>query len=166
MSKKKSTKATYRLYEDALRLLYEKKYDKAHKALTRFQKQSADRLEIMPRVQSLLKVCERGLELPPKTAEEMYDRGVLCHNRGDYEQALEYFNSALNESGSEQDHVYFAMAATEAQRGNAELALDNLKRSIELNEINRFSARYDPDFEPVSRQDQFRQLIQPGSPAR
>jgi tetratricopeptide (TPR) repeat protein len=86
--------------------------------------------------------------------------GVFQHNLGDYDQALDLFTKALKHS-EEKDHIYLAMAAGEACRGQVEEALDHLKKSIEIDSGNRIRALRDPDFESLAGNSEYKKLLRP-----
>ncbi len=162
--RQQKTEEIYRLYEEALRLLHQKEYEEAHSLLLEVSSFFADEPEVLARVEAYVKVCETNLaeeKAPPKTAESMFDLGVLHHNAGHYKAALDCFVKALKLANGDQDHIYYAMAASEIPLGNIDTALKNLRKSIEIREENRFVARNDPDFEPLAQNREFQALVRP-----
>ena len=154
----------YKAFEDALRLLHKKQYAKAKERLTKVVTTFPDQTEVLARAQSFLKVCERQLMSVKETAsspEEVFDQAVFYHNRGQYERALETYSRALKLSKKDQDHIYYAMAATELSMGNTDTALQNLEKAIQMNQENRFFAHNDPDFQLLATDKKFQELIHP-----
>lgn len=153
---------TYKLYGQAVKLLHDQKYDKAREVLTRCEEQFSDEIEVLARVRTYLKVCaqrQREDESKPKETEDLYLRGVIEHNNGNYDEALKIYKNALKKTDTDGDYIYLAMAAAESRAGKLDEALKHLKQSIEIDSDNRFAALYDPDFEPLRRNEQFQQLL-------
>ncbi len=92
---------------------------------------------------------------------EVFDQAVFYHNSGQHECALETYSRALKLSKKDQDHIYYAMAATELSMGNTEAALQNLETAIQMNQENRFFANNDPDFQILATDKKFQELIHP-----
>ncbi len=154
----------YKALEDALRLLHKKQYAKAKERLTKVVTAFPDETEVLARAQSFLKVCERQLMSHKETASspaEVFDQAVFYHNSGQHECALETYSRALKLSKKDQDHIYYAMAATELSMGNTEAALQNLETAIQMNQENRFFANNDPDFQILATDKKFQELIHP-----
>ncbi|MBI4445368.1 MAG: tetratricopeptide repeat protein [Acidobacteria bacterium] len=150
--------------------LNQKKYREARNLLAELCEKYPSETEVLNRAKVFLSICESHLrrrrEEQPSSAEEYFDRGVLHHNRGEYDQALECFAAALKMSRRDSGHIHYAMAATEVRLGNVDKALKSLKRAIELKEENRYYARNDPDFSTLGANEQFRELVggPPGNP--
>ncbi len=164
-SKKKQENALT-LYEDALERLHDKKYTEASKLLEKIRHDYPSEADILARAEGLERLCEvrqQEEDTSGAGAETLYTSGLVEHNDGNYEGAVEYFQKALKASKSDGDYIYFALAAAEARRGNEKEALQHLKKSLELNGDNRFLAQRDRDFESLSGVEGFRKLVWPGS---
>jgi len=163
--KRKFTSGVYTLYAQALSLLHQKKHKPASKQFTRLIETFPGEIEVIARARSFLRICDRHLLDPKKnsarTPEEIFNQGVFYHNDGRYDKALGNYSRALKLSKENNDHIYYAMAATELSMGNADDALEHLEKAIQLNEENRFFAHNDPDFEPLTTNIRFRKLIHP-----
>lgn len=162
----KSKGTVHHIYQEALTLLYEKNYKKANQRLSNIANKFPQELEVIARVKSLLKVCEKNMRVEkkqPQTAEEVFHQGVLCHNAGKFDEALDCFSRALKLTKKEKDHIHYAQAATEASMGNHENALTHLREAIQIRQENRFFANNDPDFEPLHENEQFAELLHPES---
>ena len=153
------------LYAQALSLLHQKKHKPASKQFTRLIETFPGEIAVIARARSFLRICERYLLDPKKdsarTPEEIFNQGVFYHNDGRYDEALGDYSRALKLSKKNNDHIYYAMAATELSMGNADDALQHLEKAIQLNEENRFFANNDPDFEPLATNNRFRNLVHP-----
>ena len=163
----KTSKKTdiYKLYADALASLNKKQYPKMQKLLSQIRENFPTEIDVLARVDLLLRVCEARIDAAarksPVSSEEAYDLGVLHHNQGLYDDALKLFEKAQKLGKGDVDHIRYAIAATEASLGNTKNALNNLKSAIESNPQNRILARNDPDFELLSRNKEFAQVISP-----
>jgi len=153
------------LYAQALSLLHQKKHKPASQQFNRLIERFPGEIAIIARARSFLRICDRHLPAPEKdtahTPEEIFNQGVFYHNDGRYDKALGDYSRALKLSKKNNDHIYYAMAATELSMGNAENALKHLEKAIQLNEENRYFANNDPDFEPLATNNRFRNLLHP-----
>lgn len=162
--RKREALPVYKAYEDALKLVHKKQYAKAKERLTRVITMFPEETEVLARVQSFLRVCARRLESHKETAnspEEIFNQAVFYHNSGQHELALETYSRALKLSKQDQDHIYYAMAATELSMGNMNTALQHLEKAIQMNQENRFFAHNDPDFQLLAANSIFQDLIHP-----
>ncbi len=122
-------------------------------------------IEVSARARTFSKVCDNNLrtqkKYSPVTPEEIFDQGVFHHNAGQYDQALVHYSRALKLSKGNRDHILYAMAATAISTGNTDDALKHLEKAIQINQENRFFAHNDPDFEPLTTDQEFQKLIFP-----
>jgi tetratricopeptide (TPR) repeat protein len=148
-------------YEGGLRAMQEHKYDKAK---TLLQKVAAgSNRELADRAAVHLNACNQQLEKSSnqfKTAEEHYDYAVSLINFGDYVGAREHLD-ALSKQVPKADYVAYGFAALDCLTGHAEDSLRNLARAIELNPALRFQARNDTDFQNLSEDPRFTELLYP-----
>lgn len=160
-------------YEQATKLLYRGDYKKAQSGFESILKKYPDEKHLIARIELFLRLCKANNARPiaaPKGLVELYDAGVYKHNRGDYEKAIDSFSQALPKAGkqpnpSEEPNlgaVHAAMAASYARMGSIENALQNLKKAIEADEVNRFHAQHDPDFDSLDSHEDFQELVTPG----
>jgi tetratricopeptide (TPR) repeat protein len=157
---KKSAK-TETEYEKALELLHNKDYRKASTAFSRIEKSSSND-RIAARATTYRKNCEAMLMTAKakSSGATAYDLAVFEHNNGNYKDAIKLFDKALK-SAPKGAHIYLAKAASEAQLGNVDAAMENLKKSVELDERSRFSARLDTDFSGLAEDQSFVALVRP-----
>ena len=99
----------------------------------------------------------------PKTFEELLNYGVVLHNRGDFAQAVQYLQQAL-EIHPRNEHALYCLAAAQARAGDAQAALKALKSAIHANPASRAQARRDADFEPLREAEEFQALVAPTPP--
>ena len=151
------------LYEKALTSLYNNDYRMAKNQLISLLELSPKEIEIMDRVRTFIKICDRHLKKYEEqtliTAEDAFNQGVLAHNQSHHEKAMSYFSRALELSTEEKDYIHYAMAASEAASGNTHQALEHLKTAIEINQKNRFFACGDPDFKSLTDSRAFREMV-------
>jgi len=158
-------KDAYHLYEQGLKLLHQKKYQQADSVLQEIKQEFPNNLELLARVNELLKVSQRRAgsgERLPDDPTALVDRGVVYHNLREFDRAIACYKKALEKSeNQDQDYIYYAMASSEAGQGNRDKAIGYLKKAIQLKNELRFMARSDPDFEPLADSPEFRELVRP-----
>jgi tetratricopeptide (TPR) repeat protein len=93
----------------------------------------------------------------------LYDHGVFALNIGDFSQARVFFEKALR-LHPDAPHLLYSLAATHAQTGSHEEALNYLKRSIQVQPRFRAQAYNDADFSGLRDNRQFLELIGLTSP--
>lgn len=123
-------------------------------------------VEIIARAQIYIQVCnQRMMHSPslPRSADELYDRGVYALNIGDFTQARSFFEKALNLRPDE-PYLLYSLAATHAQTGAHDQALDYLKRSIQIQPRFRSQALNDSDFSGLRENKRFLELLGLSSP--
>src|SRR3954447_5398314 len=148
-------------YEAGLRAMQEHKYDKAKTMLQKVVLGSnrglADRAAVH------MNACNQQMERGAtqfKTAEEHYDFVVSLINLGDYVTAREHLEK-LSKQVPKADYVAYGLAALDCLTGHAEDSLRNLGRAISLNASLRFQARNDSDFQNLSEDPRFTELLYP-----
>jgi len=148
-------------YEAGLRAMQEHKYDKAKTLLQKVV--SGTNREIGDRAAVHLNACNQQLERGAtqfKTAEEHYDFVVSLINLGDYVSAREHLDK-LSKQVPKADYVAYGLAALDCLTGHVEDSLKNLARAVSLNPTLRFQARNDSDFQNLSEDPRFTELLYP-----
>ena len=148
-------------YESGLRAMQEHKYDKAKTFLQKVV--SGSNRELADRAAVHLNACNQQLEKTStqfKTPEEHYDYTVSLINVGDYVGAREHLESLLKQV-PKADYVAYGFAALDCLTSHPEDSLRNLARAIELNPALRFQARNDSDFQNLSEDPRFTELLYP-----
>ena len=151
-------------YERALGLLYKRDYAGAQAALEALAQEYPEEREIMARVSLFLRLCEENRPQPKAARQggvEPYDLGVFEHNRGRFEEAINQFKRALQKVNDKADQaaVFGAMAASFAKIGAADEALESLEKAIREDEIHRYHAQHDPDFDSLASNRGFQELV-------
>jgi tetratricopeptide (TPR) repeat protein len=148
-------------YESGLRAMQEHKYDKAKLQLQKVA--AGTNRELADRANVHLNACNQHLERTAtqfKTSEEHYDYAVSLINLGDYVSAREHLDK-LAKSVPKADYVAYGLAALDCLTGHVEDSLKNLARAIGLNPALRFQARNDSDFQNLSEDPRFTELLYP-----
>src|SRR5579885_1157278 len=148
-------------YEAGLRAMQEHKYDKAktllQKVVTGTNRELADRAAVH------MNACNQQLERGSaqfKTTEEHYDFVVSLINLGDYVSAREHLDK-LSKQVPKADYVAYGLAALDCLTGRVEDSLKNFAWVINLNPILRYQARNDSDFQNLSEDPRFTELLYP-----
>src|SRR5581483_10089306 len=149
-------------YEAGLRAMQERKFDNA-KGI--FQKvMSGPSKELADRAMVHLNTCNQQLARAGsttfKTPEEQYDYAVSLMNVGDYVTAREHLEK-LEKQAAKADYVKYGLAALCCLTGHFEDSLRYLDEAIRLNANNRFKARNDSDFQNLSEDPRFTELLYP-----
>ena len=148
-------------YEVAVRLMREGKYEKATTALEALL--SGDAGDLMDRARVHLTACRRQMEknqIHFNSPEEQYDYAISLLNTGYYEDAREQFQAILKKHPSA-DYAHYGMAVMHSLTSRVEDCLEQLSRAIELNPRNRIQARLDSDFQEMSDDPRFTELLYP-----
>src|SRR5216110_1828265 len=148
-------------YEAGLRAMQEHKYDKAKTLLQKVV--SGTNRELADRAGVHLNACSQQLERGAtqfKTSEEHYDFVVSLINLGDYVSAREHLDK-LSKQVPKADYVAYGLAALDCLTGHLEDSLRNLSHAIGLNPALRFQARNDSDFQNLSEDPRFTELLYP-----
>jgi len=148
-------------YEAGLRALQEHKFDKAKSFLQKVIGGSSK--ELSDRANVHLNTCNQQLEKVTtqfKTPEEHYDYAVSLMNVGDYVSAREHMEK-LAKQVPKADYVPYGLAALDCLTGHVEESLRHLDEAIHINPTLRFQARNDSDFQNLSEDPRFTELLYP-----
>lgn len=165
LTETKQTAGALALLEKSIKLIYQKEFKKARHELESIAAQYPREAEINARARSYLQICDReetAHKKPTVTHDQLYTLGVMEHNRGNYDGAIAYFHQSLEKHGNA-DHIFYSLAASQAQKNDVSPAIDNLRKAIELNEENRIYAKNDHDFTPLHQERAFIELVGAGS---
>jgi tetratricopeptide (TPR) repeat protein len=149
------------LFERAVKALGRKDLGRARELLDELIESHGEQQELVERARAYRIMCDRSLRPPrPKTFEELLNYGVVLHNRGDYTQAVRYFQQAL-EIHPRHESALYCLAAAQARAGDAPAALKALKSAIHASPASRAQARRDDDFAPLRAGAEFQALVAP-----
>ena len=151
-------------YQSAVQLVQQGKYDKAKAALEKMLPSAPP--ELIERCRMYLNTCDRQLQshtLAFDSPAERYDYAISQLNTGYFDEAREQLNLVLKED-SRADYAFYGLAVLDSITGRAQECLDNLGSAIEINPRNRLQARTDNDFQNMSDDPRFTELLYPEVP--
>lgn len=157
----KATAAALGLLERGIKLIYQKDFRKARAELKSLIETHPEEAEIVARARTYIQICDReevAHKKPAITNDQLYTLGVMEHNRGNYDEAISYFQQSL-EKHSKADYILYSIAASLAMRGSTLEAIQNLRKAIALSEDNRIYAKNDADFASLQRHKEFADLV-------
>src|SRR5215813_14027677 len=162
------TSGALRAFEQAVKVFNRRQFEDAKAMFETVQLKYPGDLEIVARAQMYIQVCKQKLEQEtkssaPRNADELYDHGVFALNIGDFTQARSFFEKALR-LHPDAPHLLYSLAATHAQTGAHEEALNYLKRSIQIQPRFRAQAYNDADFSGLRDNRRFLELVGLTSP--
>jgi hypothetical protein len=160
------TAGALRAFEHAVRVFNRRHFDEAKPMFENLLVKYPGEVEIIARTQMYLQVCNQKLshtQSAPHNADELYDRGVYALNIGDFSQAKTFFEKALRLK-PEEPYLLYSLAATHAQTGAMDQALDYLKRAFQIQPRYRTQALHDADFSGLRENKQFLELLGLASP--
>jgi tetratricopeptide (TPR) repeat protein len=155
-----------RAFEQAVKVFNRRYFEDAQEMFEVVLEKYPNDVEVVARTQMYIQVCKQKLAATPSTprnADELYDRGVFALNIGDFSQAKQFFEKALRLRPNE-PHLLYSLAATLAQAGAPDQAIDYLKRSIQIQPRLRTQAYNDADFSGLRENKQFQELLGLTSP--
>ena len=157
--------AAVKVYESGFKLMHAEKFEKARETFASLVDDYPEETELLDRAHVLIHVCQKRLREAKKSpklksADDFYEFAVAEMNRRELDDALDHLQQALRMS-PRADHVLYALAAVSALRNERDQALEFLQQSIKYRDENRFLAINDVDFESLSDDPEFIQLITP-----
>lgn len=160
------TTGAVRAFEHAVRVFNRRQFEEAKPLFETLLAKYSGEVEIIARAQMYLQVCAQKLDhaqSAPRNADELYDRGVYALNIGDFSQAKSFFEKALRLK-PEEPYLLYSLAATHAQTGAMDQALDYLKRTFQIQPRYRTQALHDSDFSGLRENKRFLELLGLASP--
>ncbi|ABF41190.1 hypothetical protein Acid345_2189 [Candidatus Koribacter versatilis Ellin345] len=150
-------------YEHGLKAMQGHKFDKAIAFLEKVV--AGPSPELADRASVHLSTCKQQMSRTEnaskfKTPEEHYDFAISLVNMGDYITAREHFDKLLKTHPTK-DFIWYGAAVLECLTSHYPEALRALAESIRLNPSNRFQARNDSDFNNLTEDPRFTELLYP-----
>ena len=152
---------TLALYESALRLMQEGKYDKAHSAFN--QMLASSPADLAERIRMYINACVQQIskgQTKFQSHEERYDYAISLLNDGNYEDARTHLKQIVAENKSA-DYAFYGLAVLAGMTGDSQNCLEHLTEAIRLNAKNRIQARADSDFQDMADDPRFTELLYP-----
>ncbi len=153
--------AALRAFERAHKEFVRGRFSEARLLFRALIEQHSGVAEVTARSRTYLAIAEarmRSESVMPRNAEELYDRGVIELNRGDFVAAQEMFERALKRDAAAA-HIHYGLAATRARLGALESALQSLRRALEIQPNLRVRAQHDPDLVSLRNEPEYEQLL-------
>ena len=148
-------------FSRGMKILYKKEYTKAIESFQKIAEAHPNELTLVDRCRVLINLCHQlrsRKRYKPQEVDECYYLGVYHSNRREYKEALKCFEEALTIQ-PENEKIVYLIASTYALIGNRQKAIESLKKAIKLDETNRIHARYDPDFESLYGESEFKKMV-------
>jgi tetratricopeptide (TPR) repeat protein len=153
--------AALRAFERAHKEFVRGRFAEARMLFRQLIEQHAGVAEVTARARTYLAIAEARLRSEtslPRNAEELYDRGVIELNRGDYVAAQELFERALKRD-AEAAHIHYGLAATRARLGSVDLALQSLDRAVQIQPNLRLRAQHDLDLAVLRNLPEYERIL-------
>jgi tetratricopeptide (TPR) repeat protein len=150
-----------KLYQGAVQLMQEARFDKARAAFEKLLPIAPP--ELVERTKVYLAACERQTKQQSRSFDnlgEEYDYAISLLNTGDYEDARDHLETILKKDKSA-DFAHYGLAVLNSMTGQAEECLEHLAAAIQLNPQNRIMARTDSDFQDMADDPRFTELLYP-----
>ncbi len=157
----KTTTAALAMLERGIKLLYQKEFKKSRAEFKALIEDYTSETEIVARARSYIQICDREEGTHKKqtiTNDQLYTLGVMEHNRGNFDGAIQYFRQSL-EKNQDAEYIHYSLAASLAQKGEVSEAVKSLRRAIELNADNQIYAKNDQDFVALHPNKEFADLV-------
>jgi tetratricopeptide (TPR) repeat protein len=113
----------------------------------------------LQRTPEALAAYEKAIELEPDYPEAWINKGVILGQLQRTDEALLAYDKAIELKPNDSD-AWFNKACLYGLNGNAELAVQSLKRAIDINAVYREQAKTDSDFDSIRHDQEFKQLIE------
>jgi tetratricopeptide (TPR) repeat protein len=152
---------TVALYESALRLMQEGKFDKAHSAFNQMLASAPP--DLAERIRMYINACLQQIsrrQTQFASHEERYDYAISLLNDGNYEDARTELKKIIADN-KEADYAFYGLAVLSSMTGDPHTCLEHLTEAIRQNPRNRIQARSDSDFQDMADDPRFTELLYP-----
>jgi tetratricopeptide (TPR) repeat protein len=149
------------LYESALRLMQEGKYQKAHDAFGSMLATAPP--DLAERVRMYICACQQQISKSKTefvSEEERYDYAISLLNEGNFEDARAELKRIITEN-DRADYAFYGLAVLSSMTGDSHHCLEHLTEAIRQNPRNRIQARSDSDFQDMADDPRFTELLYP-----
>jgi tetratricopeptide (TPR) repeat protein len=105
-----------------------------------------------------LKISEKTLKHQPQDAGACFEKGLAYQNLQKYTQAISAYNQAIKIE-AKHAQAWYNLACCYALQHNPELAVENLRISIDIDRTHLITAKTDPDFDTIRDSSLFQTLL-------
>lgn len=115
------------------------------------------------RYDAALEALERARELDPAATDNHLNIGAVLLLQGRIEEATGHFErylAAAGGSAGEEAEAHYLVAKNYAGQGYTRVAVETLRRAVELDEGYRLAARTDPSFQAIASAPDFQRLLE------
>jgi len=161
----RESSATRKEYEKAIDLFHKRHFDEAARKFEDLIVKHPDEKEFLDRARMYLTACrngKKGKASAGDSPEEIYHAAVFEKNRGNVEKALELLRKNAGKKDGDGRGHYLA-ACCFALQGDAEQALQALKKAIAADDQNRIQARLEADLSVLRGTQGFTELVAGGA---
>jgi tetratricopeptide (TPR) repeat protein len=161
----RETSAARKEYEKAIELFHKRHFDEAARRFEDLIEKHPDEKEFLDRARMYLGACRNEKRTKgPTTAEpeELYHAAVFEKNRGNIEKALDLLRRNPGRRDGD-GRVHYLTACCFALQGDAEQALQSLKKAIAADDHNRIQARLEADLATLRGTPGFAELVSGGA---
>ena len=148
-------------YQAAVTSMQQGDYKSAHPALEKLLANAPP--EFTDRIRMYLSACiaqATKADASFASPEERYDYAIALLNDGQFEDAREHLNEIL-EGDTGADYAFYGLAVLASVTGDTQSCLDKLTEAIRLNAQYRIQARSDSDFQDMTDDPRFTELLYP-----
>jgi tetratricopeptide (TPR) repeat protein len=161
----RESSAARKEYEKAIDLFHKRQFDDAARRFEDLIEKHPDEKEFLDRARMYLTACRNGKKAKSasmESPEEVYHAAVFEKNRGNVEKALELLRkNAGRKDGDGRGH--YLAACCFALQGDAEQALQALRKAIAADDHNRIQARLEADLSVLRGTQGFTELVAGGA---
>jgi tetratricopeptide (TPR) repeat protein len=147
-------------YGEAVKAYRKGNSEKAVESFKSLIKEYASEKELVDRAQTYIKICQEGKSkesFPLKTFDDFYEYGIFKMNQGNYEEALELFQKAIEKDPDHAKILYF-MAGIYQSMGDVDQSLEFLKKAVQKDKYFKILAQNDSAFEALRENKKFKIL--------
>jgi len=156
----RETSAARKEYEKAIELFHKRQFDEAARRFEELIERRPDEKEFLDRARMYLGACRNEKKAKGSTAaepEELYHAAVY-----NIEKALELLRRNPGRRDGD-GRVHYLMACCFALQGDAEQALQSLKKAIAADDHNRIQARLEADLATLRGTPGFAEIVAGGA---
>jgi len=148
-------------YEAAIKLMNHKKYQEAAAAFQALIRRKGVAAQLVQTAVVRHHACQLRLNPPslsPKGFQECVDAAAFCLNRDELDRAAAFLGQARKSKG-DPGILHYLEAVLLCKRGDSAKAVDALGQALAADPAVKFTARHDPDFEPLHALESFKKLL-------